>query len=326
MILSFYLIFNKKQIDNKVWIGLKTGPVMAYNMTTAAIATTSTLTGHTSWVKKIARINQNQVASSCADQTIRIWNISTSTLVNTYYAHTDSVSSLAVMPSGVLASGSYDGTVRFWNMQNNIVSTINVVNAVISMLWHPINGYLVVNMINGIGLINSSTLALTLLTTNRNYTDADVLLPSGNLIMAGSYLDVYSLPSGALISSYNLSISLKLVKLLPDNVTAVCGSNQNGSLLLFNTISNTFGSVITAHGNTSAVVMVAVTPDLAYLITVANDNVVIFWIWSTMSLSKVNSFSLAQTVNTAAIMSSVYNESKKSYFRVNSCPPPHNFA
>jgi WD40 repeat protein len=303
---NFYLIIQK------VWAGSSNGLITAYNMTVTTIAAKAALTGHSTWVVKITRINQNQVATGSADKTIRIWNINTSTLVNTYNAHTNEIRSLVVMPTGMLASGSLDGTVCMWDMQNNIMSTVNVANPVISMLWHPISGYLVVNMYYAIGLINISTLALTTIPTGMYvYNDAEVLLPSENLIMVGSMLTIYSLPSGNPILTQVLLSTAYKVKLLPDNITAVVGFYVSGCLQLFNTNSNFMNvQVYQGHASSCTVVAIEVTPDLAYVISSANDQTFVMWRWSTMSLTQANKYTISADMNTAAIIASVYTGGK----------------
>jgi WD40 repeat protein len=256
------------------------------------------------------RINQNQVASGSSGKTIKIWNIDTNSLVKTFFGHTNDISGLVVMPNGNLASGSIDGTVRVWDTKNNAVQLITT-GYVSSLVWNPVIERLVVNTY-GIGLIDPISLALTSLSTGgRSYYDADVLLPSGNLIMAGAFLDVYILPSGTQSYSFNTAGILYKVKQLPDNTTAVCGFQSTGDILLFNTNTNTWASQ-TYSGGSNSVVMIAVTPDQLYVITAAWQQTIKVWTWSTMSLTLVNAFTSPTKINTAAIIASVYQGG--SYF------------
>jgi WD40 repeat protein len=54
------------------------------------------MTGHVSNVNQIIKINENQVATSSNDLTIKVWNIDTNSVINTYFAHTGSVKSVTV--------------------------------------------------------------------------------------------------------------------------------------------------------------------------------------------------------------------------------------
>jgi len=49
------------------------------------------------------------------DNTVRLWDTTTGTLLHTLAGHTDKVTCLAVLPDGTLASGSSDNTVRLWD-------------------------------------------------------------------------------------------------------------------------------------------------------------------------------------------------------------------
>jgi hypothetical protein len=60
------------------------------------------------------------LASTCNDETIRLWDVGTGACVHTFAGHRGSVSSLAFMPDGrALASGSDDTTVLVWRMIAN---------------------------------------------------------------------------------------------------------------------------------------------------------------------------------------------------------------
>lgn len=56
------------------------------------------------------------MASGCADNTIKIWNIDTGSLIRTLLGHTGYVESLAVLPNGFLASGDFNGIIKIWNI------------------------------------------------------------------------------------------------------------------------------------------------------------------------------------------------------------------
>ena len=76
------------------------------------------LKGHTRSVLSTAFSPDGQIlASGSADDTIRLWNVNTGELIETFEGHTDVVSSVAFSPDGqTLASGSWDETIRLWNV------------------------------------------------------------------------------------------------------------------------------------------------------------------------------------------------------------------
>lgn len=72
--------------------------------------------GHISAVTSLVFNSDSTLLYSASyDQTIRIWDIKTGTLLQTLEGHTDRVTSLSIHPNGkLLLSGSDDKTVRLW--------------------------------------------------------------------------------------------------------------------------------------------------------------------------------------------------------------------
>jgi WD40 repeat protein len=263
-------------------------------------------------VNVIKQINANQVITGSTDATIKIWNSSTNTLVNTYYGHTNEISGIVVLPDGILASGSWDCTVRIWDTVNNAVTVI-ATGWIDRMVWNPVTGQLIANGGGQLNVINPASLTLTNFSTyGLGYFAVDVLLPSGLVILGGSHLDIWDSTSGMRLFTYTVSGTIQTVKLLPDNVTAVCGYQSTGLLQLFDTNLTTFGSQnYTGHAN--SVVMITNTPDLLYVITAASDNAVIIWTWSSMSLMFQKKFTVSTTVNIASLIASVYTDGTRIY-------------
>jgi hypothetical protein len=63
--------------------------------------------------------------------------------------------------------------------------------------------------------------------------------------------------------------------------------------------------------------MLALTPDLLYLVSGATDNKLVIWSWSTMSLTQVNAYSVGGTVNAAAIIAATYAGSRDPKYLCN---------
>jgi WD40 repeat protein len=264
------------------------------------------MNGHTTAAVQLIQINANQVATVSLDSTMRVWDIATGNLVNTYNGHTGIVASLTVLPSGWLASGSFDGTIRVWNMQFQTVEVMTLPGKVNFLIFNPFidkNGALVASVTNYLLYFDIDTLKqLHKVETNRTYVCMDVLLPSGNILAAGQYLGVYN-KTGNLIFSYEAVNNFKSVKQLPDNTTVVLGFNI-GSIALFNSNTNTFGSTYEAH--TNIIYLLTLTPDLAFLLSGGTDNQLILWTWNTMSVSQVKKVPINAQVYSGVFISSAF--------------------
>jgi WD40 repeat protein len=76
-----------------------------------------TLEGHNDYVYALEYSSENNLLiSGSKDSTIRLWNISTLSLIYTMYKHTDSVISLLLLTNKTLASGSCDEKIVIWNL------------------------------------------------------------------------------------------------------------------------------------------------------------------------------------------------------------------
>jgi WD40 repeat protein len=185
-------------------------------------------------------------------------------------------------------------------MQTQTMTRLNVSGLVSTTKINPINGLLVVNMVNGISLFNAISLVSTgWISTGQTYNDME-FLPNGNVILGGSTLDIYSLPSGNITFSSSLSSGQQISRILtlPDNVTIVLG-DTNGSLVLFNSNTNIFGTKFSS--NMSNVQTLLLTPDLIYIISGGENNQIILWNWITMNLTFVTQFTTFGPVFSALI-------------------------
>jgi WD40 repeat protein len=295
----------------EVWLGYGSGLGTIYAYSVASVLPTLaglTLTGHTSSVNAFVQLNSNQVATASSDNTIRVWNIDTRTLVNTYYGHTGILQAVAVLPGGLLVSCSLDSTLRVWNMSG--AQTVSVQSVSNVQLMRYLGGNLVVKLnqaTNTLATFSPATLDLQVLfgTGATSYNDFDALVLSGNIIAGGvNILDVYNSASGGLIQSNTCaSGTIVAVRLLPDNVTVVCGL-ATGPLVLFNANTNAFGSLYSVQ--TDYINYLAVTPDQASLLSGSNDQTLTLWSWSTGSLTQVKMWTVAGQVQSAVVIQSPF--------------------
>ena len=64
----------------------------------------------------LALLLNGNLASGSMDQTIKIWNKDTGSLMKTLKSHTHEVRSLVVLQNGYLASGDASGNIKIWNV------------------------------------------------------------------------------------------------------------------------------------------------------------------------------------------------------------------
>ena len=106
-------------MNNNVYLaaGLANGNINIYDSNTGSLI--SNLTGHSGLVLDLILISdENLLASSCVDKTIRIWNLTTNTNKFILSGHTAQVNGLKLVSCDVLASASLDKSLKLWNIKN----------------------------------------------------------------------------------------------------------------------------------------------------------------------------------------------------------------
>jgi WD40 repeat protein len=84
------------------------------------------LEGHGGAVNDVTILPDGRLASASADQTIKIWDLSTYTEIGCLTGHAASVNALALLADGRLASASSDKCIKIWNVQDQCeVQTIH---------------------------------------------------------------------------------------------------------------------------------------------------------------------------------------------------------
>jgi len=72
------------------------------------------LQGHTAYVFSVAFDGKGLLASGSWDNTTKLWNATTGTLINTLQAQNGSISSVAFDGKGLLASAGMDSAIKLW--------------------------------------------------------------------------------------------------------------------------------------------------------------------------------------------------------------------
>jgi WD40 repeat protein len=76
-------------------------------------------TGHLQEVKQVCPVEDNIVASASADGSVKLWDVSRGTCLQTLSDHTDWVVSLNRLDDGTFASGSWDSRVVIWKQDSD---------------------------------------------------------------------------------------------------------------------------------------------------------------------------------------------------------------
>jgi WD40 repeat protein len=74
---------------------------------------------HEREINSMILLTNNSVATASCDNTIKIWDLDTNSLMKTLIGHKDTVYSLVLLHDGNIASGSADKTIRIWHSTND---------------------------------------------------------------------------------------------------------------------------------------------------------------------------------------------------------------
>ena len=198
------------------------------------------LIGHTDSLLSVSFSPNNQViASSGKDKTIRLWNRE-GKLLKTLVGHNEWVSSVSFSPDGkILASASDDGTVKLWTQKGVLLKTINAHSG-----W-----------VLGVSFS-----------------------PNGQAIATASYDNTVKLWSldGELLRTFlkGASDSVTSVSFSPDG-QAIASSSYDGKVKLWSLYD---GSLLkTLNGHQDSVMSVSFSPDGKLLASGSRDKTVILW-------------------------------------------------
>lgn len=97
-------------------------PTNPLTTTTTTIASGPiNLSGHSKYISSLAVLDDRTLASSSGDTTIKLWNLTSYTLIRTLTGHTRDIQCISALPDGTLASGSYDNTIKIWDPKSGVM-------------------------------------------------------------------------------------------------------------------------------------------------------------------------------------------------------------
>ncbi|NJN01603.1 MAG: protein kinase [Leptolyngbyaceae cyanobacterium RM1_1_2] len=243
-----------------------------------------TLTGHSSWVTTVAfNPKTSTLVSGSLDDTIRVWNLSTSTQLYQLAGHARGVNHVAISPTGqVLASCGDDDTVKIWNLTSGeLLHTLKAhmrdVNSVAIAanssllasgsddrtvkLWKLDQGTLIRSLAGTAGMIKSVVI-----------TPDERFLVSGGLDNKVRY---WNLQQGEMVRVFSGHFnSVNQVAIAPSG-KLIASASKDKTVRLWSVAS---GSLIhTLSGHAQEVSSVAIAPDSVTIISGSRDGSVKIW-------------------------------------------------
>jgi WD40 repeat protein len=192
-------------------IGDFNGQIKIYNQNSLV----NSFQAHSNQINRIKQspFNTNYVATCSNDQTVKIWNVSSSfnwTLLTTYSQHTSYVYALEWLDNDTLASGSFDQTIK---------------------LWCPTTGQTKLTI-----QTNQFVCSLTMLNTN-------IHLAAG---LSNGDINIYNINNGNLVSSLkgHTSAVYDLVQLSAD---LLASTSSDETVRIWNLTTNTCKFILTGH-------------------------------------------------------------------------------
>jgi WD40 repeat protein/serine/threonine protein kinase len=258
-----------------------------------------TFQGHTSGVESVAMSPDGRYAiSGSADNTLRLWELSTGKCIRTFEGHTSWVNSVAISPDGRYAiSGSDDKTLRQWELSTGecIRTFEEHSDKVNSVVISPDGRF----TLSGSGSYEfdkserkiDKTLMLWELSTGRHirtfkghtgWRESVTMSPDGRYILYGSE------DSAFILWELSTGMCKRTFEGHTNDVTSVA-ITPDGRYTLSGSIDNTFmlwelstGMCIrTFEGHTETVSSVAISPDSRFAISGSWDETLRLWELST---------------------------------------------
>jgi WD40 repeat protein len=253
----------------------------------------------------VLRINSEQLITTSADFTVKLWTLANGNFICGYFNHSTSVRSAMVSKYGQLITGGCDGTIKVWDTTGGgalLLSYAAHVGCVNEVKFHPTIGALGALVSVGADRLAkvwtlasySYALVLTLGTFNQSI-NCFVILSTGHMVFGSNRIDMWdtnyqsSIGSPGFVYPTGVSTPTAILSMavLSDGVTVACGMDD-GKIRLFNTNSKTFDSILIGHMSAVNALVLIQLPSTSeiYLMSGSDDRFVFIWELSTNELVK----------------------------------------
>ena len=242
-----------------------------------------TLTGHTHLVRSLSISLDNQIlASGSFDNTIKIWNLNTGELIDTYHDKSR-VQVVSLAPSRqILFSGHDDKTIKIWNLSLGVVENTLIGHSDwIRCLAISLDGKIIASGSRDktIKIWNLETCeTLYTLTGHRGTVLAIAISPDGKTLASGSAdnsIKLWNIQTGKLIHNFDKHSGLVCsVAITADGKNLVSGSCDN-TINRWNLKTKKLQNTLTGHLN--GVWSIAISPNGQILASSGGDNKIKLW-------------------------------------------------
>jgi WD40 repeat protein len=267
-----------------------------------------TLAGHAYSVNDVAlTANGQRAVSASGDNTLKVWDLTTATVLHTLEGHAHWVNAVAVTPDGQRAvSASADNTLKVWDLTTAAV-------------LHTLEGH--ADSVNGVAVTPDGLRAVSasadgtlkvwdltagavlhILEGHTDSVNAIAVTPDGQRAVSASgddTLKVWDLTSGAVLHTLEGHMdSVNAIAVTPDGRRAVSASDDK-TLKVWDLMS---GAVLhTLEGHADSVNAIAVTPDGRRAVSASDDKTLKVWDLTTCAVLQTLE-GHAYSVNAVAVM------------------------
>ncbi|WP_448267950.1 WD40 domain-containing protein [Nostoc sp. DSM 114159] len=253
----------------------------------------NTLEGHSSTVISVAYSpNGQQLASASADNTIKIWDVSSGQLLKSLTSHSSTVRSVAYSPNGQqLASASDDKTIKIWDVSSGqLLKTLTGHSStVISVAYSP-NGQQLASASfdKTIKIWNVSSGQLLKSLTGHSSTVYSVTYsPNGQQLASASFdntIKIWDVSSGQLLKSLTGHSNYVISVAYSPNGQQLASASFDKTIKIWNVSSGQLLKSLTGHS--SEVYSVAYSPNGQQLASASDDKTIKIWDVSSGQLLK----------------------------------------
>jgi len=255
--------------------GLESGNIITLGGITGS--QTAVLSGHTKDVRSVAFFpDGTSLVSGSDDKTVKLWDVQTGGVINTFNGHTMQVVSVSISADcTIIASGSIDGTIRLWDIQaeecHRIIKQQNQSNYV---TFSPTNPQQFVSTSGGeIWKWNIDGHK-----TNLAYDGTDIAFsPDGTqfVLCQGRDIVVQNCDSGTIVAKFHMVNSGPSHCCFSPNARLLAVATRN-VVDVYDVTSSDSHSIKTFVGHTGSIISLAF-PSISSLISSSTDGSVKFW-------------------------------------------------